>query len=146
MPKLRQFVYVSSAAQLFGRAELLAILNISRAKNATVGVTGLLLYVDGAFMQALEGQADDVAATMARIERDRRHFGITKLLDVSVAERTFGDWAMALSDLSKSEAQEALGLSDFLHTPLKDVKPGTDIARCLLENFKRANRRLLKVD
>ena len=49
-------VYVSAARKLFDEAELSALLTQCRANNARLGVTGVLLYADGNFMQALEGE------------------------------------------------------------------------------------------
>jgi hypothetical protein len=54
-------VYASSAARPFTTLELQAFLEQARQKNARFGVTGMLLYKDGNFMQALEGDHGVVA-------------------------------------------------------------------------------------
>ncbi len=53
-------VYVSSAVRPFSRVDLDDLLATSRANNARVGITGMLLYKDGNFMQVLEGDEEAV--------------------------------------------------------------------------------------
>lgn len=62
-------VYVSSAVVPFSKAELLSLLTKSRENNSKVGLTGLLIYKDGSFMQVLEGEETAVLATHERIAR-----------------------------------------------------------------------------
>ena len=95
-----QLVYVSSAIELFSSHDLLALLEQSRAKNVRAGITGLLLYKDGNFMQLLEGPEAAVRELYAAIRRDARHHGIILLLEGTVEEREFPDWAMAFPDLT----------------------------------------------
>ena len=59
--------YASSASTDFSPEELTDLLAVSRARNAAAGVTGLLVYKGGNFLQALEGPEDAVRATMQRI-------------------------------------------------------------------------------
>jgi Sensors of blue-light using FAD. len=44
-------VYVSSATRPFSREDLRVLLETCRKNNAELGVTGMLLYKDGNFMQ-----------------------------------------------------------------------------------------------
>ena len=71
--ELGYLTYFSSAARLFGQSDLKRLLEISRLKNARIGITGLLLYRDGHFLQYLEGPEDAVQATYDRIGLDTRH-------------------------------------------------------------------------
>ena len=144
MPALQQLVYVSAAAQLLQRDSLLDILAISRRNNEQAGVTGMLLYVDGAFIQALEGPHAHVAQTMTRIERDSRHTRIIILTDEPVTERGFGDWSMALGNVPQGQ-EGMLGLSDFLRRSVQQPLSGTDPARRLLENFRHNHCRYLNI-
>jgi hypothetical protein len=90
-----QLVYVSSARPDLSPDAPQAILAASRANNRRDGITGFL-YSDGRrFLQALEGPAEQVAATIERIRTDPRHRAIVILSRREVAAREFGDWAMA---------------------------------------------------
>jgi hypothetical protein len=75
-----------------------AIVAGARRANARRGVTGALMYTGAHFAQVIEGEAADLAATMAEIERDPRHDTLVRLMDGPVVERRFGAWRMAFID------------------------------------------------
>lgn len=112
---LIHLIYVSSATRPFAQADLIALLELSRQKNESVGITGLLLYRDGNFMQALEGEEPAVVATHARINQDVRHGGLITLLKEPIAQRTFGEWSMGFRNLESAEVRSLPGYSEFLN-------------------------------
>ena len=132
-------VYVSVAAENISKNELLEILEKSRPANAEAGITGMLLYKDGNFMQALEGEEPAVRELYARIRRDPRHLGIVTLVEGQREDRCFGDWSMGFQDLSAPEAREVSGYSEFMNTPLTAEEFSRDPGQCerLLWAFKR---------
>ena len=142
MSKLFRIVYVSTAAKLFNSAELRDMLKESHARNREAGITGMLLYKDGQFMQVLEGTLEAVTATFSRISRDPRHHGIMVLLKGAVQERRFPDWSMAFRDLNLPDHQEVPGYSEFLNTPLtgKEFADNPDRCEKLLLVFKKTIR------
>jgi hypothetical protein len=76
---LKKLCYVSSSCQDLSSEELLGILTAARVNNARIGVTGMLLYHDGNFMQVLEGPPDVLDALYQRVCADPRHHGVIKL-------------------------------------------------------------------
>ena len=96
MAVLRQLLYASSAAGPPAADSLAQILAASHRNNAATGITGALLYADGNFLQVLEGDAEAVSKTFARVSRDPRHRGVIKMIDRTVAARSYPDWAMGL--------------------------------------------------
>lgn len=132
-------VYVSVAAEKASKDDLLEILARSRTKNAEVGITGMLLYKDGNYMQVLEGEEKAVRDLYARIRRDPRHLGIVTLVEGRRDNRCFGDWSMGFQDLSSPEARDVPGYSEFLNTPLTAEEFSSDPGQCerLLWAFKR---------
>jgi hypothetical protein len=103
LPSLRSIVYVSSAVQPFGTAELEALLVDARDLNLQNGITGVLLYSDGGFMQCFEGTDDAMAGTYRRILDSKRHTQITELLNEPVAQRSFSAWQMGLAHATTSD-------------------------------------------
>lgn len=89
-----QLTYVSSAAWKLANDELNTILDTSRANNRRYGVTGLLLHLDGGFLQVLEGPKDAVTTLFRRIGRDPRHIGVRMLVERHVPARLFAGWSM----------------------------------------------------
>lgn len=87
--------YVSAATRLFAASDLEALLGQSRSRNATLGLTGLLLYCDGSFMQYLEGPRAGLDAVWQSIQRDPRHKHVSLVFQAEVAARRFADWRMA---------------------------------------------------
>lgn len=71
------------------------ILEKARQRNATVDVTGALLFTEGRFVQALEGDRNDVRATYDRIASDPRHDNIKILSSQFSDRRRFKQWSMA---------------------------------------------------
>jgi Sensors of blue-light using FAD len=132
-------VYASSAVKLMTASALDELLETSRENNKRLDITGMLLYKDGNFMQALEGPDENVLALYARIERDARHTGSIKMLQRQIEEREFGKWAMAFCDFNRSAEESPEGFSTFLCEPLNSNsfrdKPSS--AHKLLMSFRK---------
>jgi hypothetical protein len=139
---LVHLVYASSALHLFGENELLALLGKSRRNNAVAGITGLLLYRAGNFIQVLEGEETAVAETHARIAADLRHNGLIVLIRAPIAERSFGDWSMGFRNILSDTLHEVPGYSDFLNQDWDGaaLREAPDRALLLLHLFRRNMR------
>lgn len=73
-------------------SELEKIEQSSLSNNAKNGITGYLLYVDGYFIQYLEGSAKQVEKLYLKISLDPRHHSITLLGHEKITERAFKKW------------------------------------------------------
>lgn len=124
-------VYASSAVHPFSKDQLVALLDVARRDNSQLGVTGLLLYADGNFMQALEGEESTVRELHDRIARDPRHSGVITLIQGPIESRSFSDWSMGFRDLRSPEIQSLPGFSAFLDVPLNDRSFVTEPSRSL---------------
>ncbi|MBY0446050.1 MAG: BLUF domain-containing protein [Burkholderiales bacterium] len=103
MTDLYILVYVSTATHLMDEAELEALLSGAVEQNNKNGITGVLLYNDGDFMQCLEGPESAVRETFNRVEASRRHTGIICLYEEKISERSFSDWDMGYAKATKSQ-------------------------------------------
>lgn len=135
-------VYVSSAAYKFHTPDLLDLLDRARVNNARLGVTGMLVYKDGNFMQVLEGEEAVVRNLVTKIGHDPRHKGMIRLIEGPQAERQFPDWSMGFRDLRSPGLDAVPGFSDFLNTRLTGEEFASDPTRAqkLLLSFKRSMR------
>ena len=114
-------VYISTARAPITEAFCNDILAVSRANNHADGITGLLVAGRKRFLQALEGPADKVRETYARITADPRHFASVVLGERTTDTRQFGDWAMGYS--AGRDADDDAGLEAIvaaLVEPLDD--------------------------
>lgn len=107
---MHYLVYVSTARHLMNEAELMAILETSRARNTSDHITGMLLYKDGSFMQVLEGRAEVIEKTYARIGKDPRHDGLILLRKGQTERRNFPGWSMGFRAVN---AEDLAGIPGF---------------------------------
>ena len=115
------------------------LLKGSVQRNTRAGITGLLLYQSGAFMQALEGEKAALVELFEKISHDPRHHRIIRLIQGPIKERNFPNSAMAFRDLNSPELRRMPGYSEFLNTPLNGELLAKDIPACkrLLLVFKQ---------
>lgn len=71
------------------------IVAVSSRHNSRDDVTGLLVAGGHRYLQLIEGEPRVVAKTLARIRRDRRHVGVTVLVDRTIRQRMFARWSVA---------------------------------------------------
>lgn len=89
--------------------ELDDILKKSRENNIQKGITGILAYHEGNFIQLLEGEKQDVTALYEKIAKDDRHCFIEKILEGYNAAKEFPDWSMAFKNLTAEEYRDVEG-------------------------------------
>lgn len=114
---LCQIVWISEAVKNYSEDELLALLKKSRANNLRAGVTGLLLYHQGSFMQFMEGEEETVLAIYNnRIVPSRLHRKVTLLLKIERAEKLFSNWSMGFMATDSKLANTVPGFTEFVRT------------------------------
>jgi hypothetical protein len=130
--------YVSSAVREFTKAELLDLLKRSREKNKRLGITGILLYRGGNFMQVLEGEEQSVRYLYEIIYEDPRHKDIFILFEEFIREREFPNWSMAFRDVDTEDCRSIPGFSSFLDLPwtAENFSSDRSKARAILAGFR----------
>lgn len=93
---IASLTYRSEAAKPPLPAELDELLSNARARNHSAGITGMLVYDKGRFLQTLEGPPDAIEAVWSSIKRDPRHRSIEVLSQHIVPTRLFSEWDMQL--------------------------------------------------
>lgn len=91
---LYRLIYVSEAVNDLDDAAIQDILDVSQSNNHERYITGFLAHNGRGFMQALEGEAHEVAALFERIRADDRHDCVIQIAGEHVKHRAFPDWAM----------------------------------------------------
>ncbi len=137
---LISLVYVSFAEHPMTNAELREILEVSRTNNEAKNITGMLLYRNGFFIQALEGEAEVVDELYEGIKGDPRHHHVVTVYRNEIAERSFGNWSMGfniLRDDMLTEEQRGY-FTDFLSDEhgIQYFVQNPGHAAHLLESFK----------
>ena len=97
---LVRLLYASRAVDMSEDA-IASILAHSRQYNPTLGITGILCYGGGVFLQAIEGGRVAVSELYGHILKDPRHKDVVLLDFEEISERRFGGWTMGTVNLLK---------------------------------------------
>jgi len=98
---LVRLMYASRAVPAIDQEVLLAILKKSKANNPKAGITGVLCYSEGIFIQVLEGGRGAVNTLYNRIVADSRHSDVVLLNYDEIDERRFAGWSMGQVNLAR---------------------------------------------
>ena len=136
-------VYVSASTYLMTNEELEDILRKSRENNTQLGLTGMLVYYDGAFIQVLEGPEAAARRMYAHISQDPRHRRIITLLEEYIPERNFSDWSMGFHRLKADEASQLEGFTSFAEIDqfLEYFQASPEKSILLLKSFRKSTKR-----
>ena len=89
-----------------------SILAQSRTHNPASGITGILCYGGGIFLQALEGGRMQVSELYSHIQKDVRHKDVVLLHYEEIMERRFGGWTMGQVNVTKLNTSILLKYSE----------------------------------
>jgi hypothetical protein len=135
-----RLLYLSQATPGISNEQLQEILLSSQRNNAAHGISGVLGYGGGTFMQVLEGPEPGVLRLYVKILDDKRH-GSCEIVHISPAnERIFQKWSMGLitsdplgfqhiADLRahRLEAVHAKAFTDAMRAFVHRLDPGVDL-------------------
>jgi hypothetical protein len=100
-----RLLYASNTSRDIDPKIVADILDTSRRNNAPRGVTGMLLHLDGGFMQVLEGGGDTVSALYRTITGDKRHWN-AQIIFSQAGPAVFKDWSMGFKRLLPDGADQ----------------------------------------
>jgi hypothetical protein len=89
-----------------------SILAQSRQYNPSTGITGILVYGGGIFLQAIEGGREAVSDLYGHIQKDARHKDVVLLHYEEISERRFGGWTMGQVDVARVNTNILLKYSE----------------------------------
>jgi hypothetical protein len=130
-----ELIYTSAAKVLLDPLQLGEILASARRNNPILGVSGILLYHQGSFMQLLEGEEQVLRTLYERIAVDPRHHRLATLRERTIESRSFGSWSMGFVALdprllSALPGRHALSSNGTLENDAATVLP-------LLDQFRQ---------
>ena len=109
---LVRLLYVSRALDPNDTLATQSILDSARAHNMSNGITGILCYGGGIYLQAIEGGRQPVNELYGHIVRDQRHKDVVLLDYQEITERRFGGWTMGQVNLTKLNTSIVLKYSE----------------------------------
>lgn len=93
---LSQLIYTSQAIPGLTHVALQDIAVTAARFNSLVGISGLLVFDEGCFLQVLEGDDAAIVPLYQHIKRDVRHLNVVKLIHEPINKRRFAKWGMRL--------------------------------------------------
>ncbi len=84
-----------------------------REKNKRLAITGILLLIQGKFIQYIEGQSTEIDEVYDSIKKDSRHNELILLDSGKLKTRQFKDWSMAYKKVGDDEIKDILGHSSL---------------------------------
>lgn len=109
---LVRLLYVSRSVHPETPEQTESILASARGHNLANGITGVLCYGGGIYLQALEGGRNQVNALYTHIVKDPRHKDVVVLAYEEISERRFGGWTMGQVRLDKLNPSIVLKYSE----------------------------------
>ena len=98
---LVRLMYASRAVPSVDQERLLDILRKSKANNPGLGITGVLCFSEGIFLQVLEGGRSAVNKLYNRIAADSCHTDVELLSYEEIGERRFAGWSMGQVNMAR---------------------------------------------
>ncbi len=122
---LFQMLYLSEA-------DLAALGEQARIRNAQDGLTGLLLYGSGHFVQVLEGRRQPLLLTYDR------HSDLVLLVDGPIRQRAFPGWAMGVLNVDSPGDIDRQRFRDIVAAFARSAGPVPEhaVALTLLKEFR----------
>ena len=133
-----RITYLSQESLPLSSKDLLALLTQCHQNNTGKGITGMLLYGNGTFLQTLEGETVPVEALMEKIATDPRHRGINVLKQESITERQYAEWSMGFERVTENTLAEIPSLRNFglRNFNAQHIGSNDDVIEKLLERHR----------
>lgn len=105
--------YMSSQSRIMSKKSIEEFLFQIREKNKHLTITGILLLIQGKFVQYIEGPAEEIDKVYESISKDRRHTDMILLDSGDLEQRQFNDWSMAYKEVTDKQIREIIGDKDL---------------------------------
>jgi len=136
---LVQLTYISVARRPMAENDLLQILEKSRDNNLHYDITGMLLFRDSYFIQALEGEQRIVRDLFQRIAADERHHHVLEIGTDEINARDFDNWSMGFNYANNTQVNfsQVEGFTDCMTREITyEFLAEESRAKTLLKLFK----------
>ncbi len=73
----------------------------------------MLLYIDGKFLQVLEGRKEDVNEIFGKISQDPRHKKVSVIIEGYLEKRNFDAWHMSFKSFTATQFRKISGFKNL---------------------------------
>lgn len=119
---LTELLYISEAVEYPAKPiDFGHILSRARQRNSDAGVTGMLIFHKGKFIQLLEGMSQGLTGIYNDyIQTDPRHKSIQVVAQGAIHARSFGAWSMGFAEPAAMQASMPLSLEKVIYQLMSD--------------------------
>ena len=110
---LQYVSYMSVQTQVMTKQEVENFLFKIREKNKRLAITGVLLLIQGKFVQYIEGPAEEIETVYSKIKTDPRHNELLLLDQGDTSTRQFKNWDMAYKEVEDNHIKSIIGHKDL---------------------------------
>jgi hypothetical protein len=135
---MHRIIYLSTASHFLEKEEIDSLLKQSCEFNLENDITGILLYVDGDFIQVLEGNKSIICSLFEKIQNDKRHKGVICVINRAIQQRQFSDWSMGYYATNYQNLSEIPGFENINKEELFNYKDHT--VSIFLNTFMKSHR------
>ncbi|SDG70932.1 Sensors of blue-light using FAD [Psychroflexus sediminis] len=104
---------MSSQSRIMSQESIEEFLFQVREKNKHLAITGILLLIQGKFVQYIEGPAEEIDKVYQSISKDKRHTDMILLDSGDLNERQFKNWSMAYKEVNNKQIKAIVGKEDL---------------------------------
>jgi len=137
MVSLIQCIYSSVAVNNFREDDLPGLLSKARNANVARGITGMLVYINGNFLQVIEGAEAAVDELLAKIMKDSRHKRTLVMVREPITTRSFADWSMGFQALLLADVEALIGENDFFDSGSCVDGMNAGIVKTIFKSFRQ---------
>lgn len=123
---MHKVIYVSRAAENMNFVSLSEIAATAQRCNERDNLTGVLLWVEGMFLQLIEGPKENLDDTLVRIQNDPRHSGLLRLSYQPACEAICTDWTMGCYSAKASTLPFGLAHAEGLSRVIQRIHATPD--------------------
>lgn len=136
----KEIVYCSQLSPEYDLKEVYKILQNAREKNASIGVSGYLLFGSGNFMQVIEGPEVSINGLWKKISNDSRHTNLKLMSETMVRNLNYDSWSMGFANLTENlhptlkKILDEVGLLGEFNPYVLEARKGLKIMKLFSKN------------
>jgi hypothetical protein len=130
--------YISAESYKLSSEDLLAILGKCNENNPRRGLTGMLIYGNGTFIQSVEGDEKIVKNTISKISSDTRHKDFKVLSEEITEQRLYDEFNMGFERLTEDSISNITSLKALSLKQLNSqfLSKNTQVVEDLLQRHR----------
>jgi hypothetical protein len=133
-----RITYLSAESYKLSSEDLLSILEKCNENNPRLGLTGMLIYGNGTFIQSIEGEEEIVKNMISKISYDARHKDFKILSEEITEQRLYDEFNMGFERLTEYSISNVTSLKSLSLNQLDShfLRKNTHVVEDLLHRHR----------